>query len=88
MSKWRYMYTKMVYKNQVAFDSYTVNEEEGLCWAEICEDCKNKYASILKGRYSDPEIGSEATCEVEGCSNKADGIFVDFKLDEVTFENF
>ena len=82
---------KMVYKG-IRFDDWVSDREDNgedfdNYWSEICEDCWNKHKKILgEWRYDDGGSGV-ARCGVEGCTSEDAYIYVDFKPEEVTFED-
>lgn len=72
---------------KIIFDCYEdCSKEFGTYWADMCSSCYNKYKDILGGRIS--ESGSvDAACYVKGCRNRVTDYYVDFDMEEVTFED-
>lgn len=66
----------------VVFDDWTVDEETGGIWGEMCQDCADKYRDVLVDELSDGGMGS---CSVKGCdvvgadSDNERHYYVDFK---------
>lgn len=52
------------YKGVIVFDDWT-QDEHGI-WCEICEECAQRFSSVLANELDDSAIG---TCSVLGCSN-------------------
>lgn len=71
---------------RVIFDDYVDNlKEYGEYWSQVCPHCHNKYRGILARKTSDS--GSDTmTCGIKGCWNTGASYYVDFKANEVVFE--
>nr|DAH91514.1 MAG TPA: Cytochrome C' [Caudoviricetes sp.] len=71
---------------RVAFDDYTDNTEEfGTYWSQTCRHCHNKYHGILNNKFCESPSDT-IICGVKGCNNVGEGYYVDFKANEVVFQ--
>lgn len=72
-----------VYKG-VLFDLWVIDEETKGIWAEMCQDCAEKYKDVLSQELSEGGVGacSVRGCDVVGadCDNERH-YYVDFQLD-------
>lgn len=66
----------------ILFDNWTVDEETGGIWGEMCQGCADKYKDVLSEDLSDGGVGA---CSVKGCdvvgadSDNERHYYVDFK---------
>lgn len=72
--------TAIEYKG-IVFDNWTVDEETGGVWGEMCQCCAEKYKDLLKDELEDGGCGA---CSVKGCDVVGDDddiemFYVDFK---------
>ena len=79
--------TLLEYKG-IFFDDWTIDDETGGIWGEMCQYCAEKYGAVLEQELS---LGGIGACSVEGCSevgfdNDAPGhYYVDFDPALVNF---
>lgn len=71
----------------IDFDEF-VKDNNGYCWAEICEECAKKYRDLI-GEDIDDGGTAQGYCSVMGCLNR--GIredkkhyYIDFKPQFIT----
>lgn len=83
------MAKKINYKG-IIFDDYS-RDNDGHYWAEICQECFEKYRGILTSELDDGNIAC-GICSIQGCSNSGalDNVsqyYVDFADDLITWED-
>lgn len=73
---------KMIYKNIVFDDFVNETKEYGSYYVCMCNNCRNKYKTILGNRIDDNS--GFGVCSVDDCFNESD-CYVDFDMNEVGF---
>lgn len=73
----------------IVFDEWSIDEDTGAIWGEMCECCVEKYKDVLKDELA--EDGAWGACSVKGCERTGDNedsrgnYYVDFKPQLVKF---
>lgn len=73
----------------IAFDDYVYNED-GYCWAEMCQECAERFGALVSEELDDGGTAC-GCCSVKGCDRAGNDFekkhyYIDFDIDYISFE--